>query len=84
MSSPDPEYGSLFGTPKCSSSGGTRKRVKARFVTDDYNYENGSMKDGSLHEHMYLPRWVFIIRVNTRADIIWQSDFGKDSLTNVI
>ena len=28
--------------------------------------------------------WVFIIRVNTRANIVWQSDFGKDSLTNFI
>ena len=28
--------------------------------------------------------WVFIIRVNMRANIIWQRDFGKDSLTNFI
>ena len=26
--------------------------------------------------------WVFIIRVNTRANIIGQSDFGQDSLTH--
>ena len=28
--------------------------------------------------------WIVIIRVNTRANIIWQRDFGKDSLTNFI
>ena len=28
--------------------------------------------------------WVFISRVNMRANIIWQSDFGKESLINFI
>ena len=40
-----------------------------------YGIENLD-KDGSLHEQMYYIWWEFIIRVNTRANIIWQSDFG--------
>ena len=34
-------------TPRCSPSGGTRKREKrtARFVTGNYNYEIGGMTD---------------------------------------
>ena len=53
-----------------------------------YGIENLD-KDGSLHEQMYsiCPGnvwWIVIIRVNTRANIIWQSDFGKVPLTNFI